>query len=165
MALRVARAWGSALGELEPLPDEQLAALLHTCTGARGQPGQQPENAGACVFGDRGGFVSNCFWWRAAFANCVLVTVMQHSRFTSPPPHLNTDRRAAADAAASGGVFGGRAWQGVLRGSGEGVHASSCSTAGVRLVCFTHAAARHTHTLSHHQHTSPCAHLHACHAN
>ena len=46
-ALRAARAWAHALGELEPVPEERLALLLQTCSSARAQPGQQPENAGA----------------------------------------------------------------------------------------------------------------------
>ncbi|GBF91892.1 hypothetical protein Rsub_04997 [Raphidocelis subcapitata] len=44
-ALRMARAWGAALGDLDPVPEERLAALLQTCAAAQ-QPGQRPENAG-----------------------------------------------------------------------------------------------------------------------
>jgi hypothetical protein len=46
-ALRVARAWGRALGDLDPVPEDRLELLLQTCSNARGQPGQAPENAGA----------------------------------------------------------------------------------------------------------------------
>jgi hypothetical protein len=42
-ALHAERSWGSALGDLEPLPEEQLEALLRAC---RGKGGKQPKNAG-----------------------------------------------------------------------------------------------------------------------
>lgn len=49
-ALRAADAWGHALGELDPVPEERLALLLQTCASAHGQPGQQPTNAGEGAF-------------------------------------------------------------------------------------------------------------------
>jgi hypothetical protein len=152
-ALRVARAWGAALGSLEPVPEGKLATLLQTCASARGQPGQAPENAGAPRrpsppkrrrTESQGGNPrahteresrqpSRERATRVATGRFLMLGTRSRSGAHRPPRRhhcspplpmlLRVRRRAAADDLAAGGVPAGGAWQGASGAS----HAAACA--------------------------------------